>query len=1145
VLIGLPEHLDATTADDLCLPAANPCVVSTTVAVTTGSVIDVGPRELRIATGGALDVGNGTMTINAGQLTVQTNGFVRAAGSASTGGGSIIITAGSATITAPTAGAGALSADGSPGGNLTLTVSGALTVIGALGRSISAIALNQAVIGGTIQISAGTATIPGSVLAGGGIESVGGGITIDTAGSMDVTGMIDASGGDGGSVDLQAGLDLQPGNLMLGESSIVSADAGEAAGLGGTVVVAAKGPVGRGNVTMNGVLSAVGGGGGPGGRITVSADGDLRVGHGTARVSAQSGGPDGIGGEIRLSGTAAVEVRGNLLASAGEGVGGFVHIDSQSQVSIGGTVSVDGASEPSDGTMNGRIEVIGCSVALLAGENPGLLSSLGPRGVNRIAGRYATVLGTMRSNTINGRNELVGDGNPQRAPLIAGSVVPDPFILVNPSDLSCQACGNAVVEPPEVCDDEENLDGDGCDENCTATGCGNGATVGDEQCDDGNRLNDDGCEADCRFPPTAMPTITPTHSRTGTPTQTQTPSATASVTATTTMTSSATPDGPTATGTPIATPTAGVEPTHTERPPHTATTTATAAVSAVPTSALVTCLGDCNRNAMVLINELLVGVNVALGNAPLANCPSFDANGSEAVEINELVGAVQNALRGCPTPAMPTATPVPTPTATPRPPLASGVVEVRVFHSATDKLYYVIGVDVAAGSVGIGAQITSVAMSDGAVQATREPVALPDRVLTALAGAISGSVVPVARVRRTGVLAGLVSNDVVLDTLADPLNGEFDPLANNGDGLLTLPGGQRTVAYDGSGSEAVVDASTPSGSGVTFVPAAAPTLIRRQFRNNTLRAEALVFPNPAGAVVSSAGATCSPGNPVPCDPSDSSPTACGGFPCGDPGGEVPGQNVTVDDSYESRVGNPAAQGNQVDGFFLRGGSDVIVFLVDGAGGPPPVNAAAAGFLVTGACAGGPNDAAICTTDDDCLGDLCSDGVRGRTAFAAIGGDGILLMPPRAPTPSATFTNAPPPTSTVTSTSSPTPSPSTSPSPSASPTATSPTLVTVQQRIFSPKCTDAICHGDARMGDLWLEEGQSFSSLVGALPVNAFAGENGLLRVDPGDPDNSFLILKLAGPSDSRFGSRMPLASLPLSEEELQLVRAWIAGGALP
>jgi len=59
------------------------------------------------------------------------------------------------------------------------------------------------------------------------------------------------------------------------------------------------------------------------------------------------------------------------------------------------------------------------------------------------------------------------------------------------------------------------------------------------------------------------------------------------------------------------------------------------------------CVGDCNDDGMVAINELIIGVNIALGATPLSECPSFDADGNSEVGINELITAVGNALNGC------------------------------------------------------------------------------------------------------------------------------------------------------------------------------------------------------------------------------------------------------------------------------------------------------------------------------------------------------------------------------------------------------------------------------------------------------------------------------------------------------------------
>ncbi|MBI4517528.1 MAG: fibronectin type III domain-containing protein [Deltaproteobacteria bacterium] len=62
---------------------------------------------------------------------------------------------------------------------------------------------------------------------------------------------------------------------------------------------------------------------------------------------------------------------------------------------------------------------------------------------------------------------------------------------------------------------------------------------------------------------------------------------------------------------------------------------------------LAWCTGDCGSDNEVTVEELVQGVNIALGYAPLADCPVFDTNNDAEVTVEELVAGVNHALNGC------------------------------------------------------------------------------------------------------------------------------------------------------------------------------------------------------------------------------------------------------------------------------------------------------------------------------------------------------------------------------------------------------------------------------------------------------------------------------------------------------------------
>jgi hypothetical protein len=59
------------------------------------------------------------------------------------------------------------------------------------------------------------------------------------------------------------------------------------------------------------------------------------------------------------------------------------------------------------------------------------------------------------------------------------------------------------------------------------------------------------------------------------------------------------------------------------------------------------CLGDCDGNGQVSVDELVQGVAIALETAQPAQCRALDRNADGMVTIDEVLAAVDNGLRGC------------------------------------------------------------------------------------------------------------------------------------------------------------------------------------------------------------------------------------------------------------------------------------------------------------------------------------------------------------------------------------------------------------------------------------------------------------------------------------------------------------------
>ncbi|MEZ0607447.1 hypothetical protein ACAW74_02975 [Fibrella sp. WM1] len=124
-----------------------------------------------------------------------------------------------------------------------------------------------------------------------------------------------------------------------------------------------------------------------------------------------------------------------------------------------------------------------------------------------------------------------------------------------------------------------------------------------------------------------------------------------------------------------------------------------------------------------------------------------------------------------------------------------------------------------------------------------------------------------------------------------------------------------------------------------------------------------------------------------------------------------------------------------------------------------------------------------------------------------------------------------------------------------PTATEQTTFgLIQNRILTPSCATAGCHAsenDAafKQHGLVLAAGEAYKNLVGVDPKNALAVTDGLKRVKAFESQKSLLYHKLnfdaAHHSGKNYGNPMPLGIDPLSVGQIEFVRRWIDGGALP
>ena len=580
----------ATTADDICEPMANPCVVSTMVTLTADSTLDFGGRELQIADGGGFRIEASSLTVRAGRVSTAPNSLIRTSGrTRADPAASLEIEAAEILL------AGEIDTRGSPAGSITLTSTGPLAVSGRIRGSAEAADASAA----SLDFAGTTVIVSASIDASGGREDAGGDFTV-TGVEITLLGGTDISGGEGGTAEISA-----TESLTLGVNSMIQADATTAAGDGGDVTISADGDVEiRGRVSTKG---RAGGddGGGDGGPITVGGDNSVTVAA-DATLDASGSSPDGLGGDIEVSSFLGhILVAGRIMSVSDDrdGLGGGIDISADGTTRISGTLDARGAlggggdialssdalnvvvdaegvvdasttrdaeagtirivaatrfthagriianSSQVDSGAGGAIFIDACGVDLAANSE---VRSRGPGGSNSIqSGALIAIQGTLFAGPASGANILrFAAAGP--TPAIASNtlVTPAATMIADPELLPCDPAPPTKTPIPT------------------------------------------------RTPPS---TTVPTASPSNTPTTTTVPSATSS------------------------------------NPPKPS-----------PTLASPPCPGDCDGNGTVQIAELIRAVNIALGTSSLETCRAADSDGDGQVRINDLVRAVNAALGGCP-----------------------------------------------------------------------------------------------------------------------------------------------------------------------------------------------------------------------------------------------------------------------------------------------------------------------------------------------------------------------------------------------------------------------------------------------------------------------------------------------------------------
>jgi cysteine-rich repeat protein len=529
----------ATTANDICPAAADPCLVTTSRTVTPGSTLDFGARALQVRPTGRLVVSGGTLTILARSVRLEPGGDID--GMVGQGFGATLRIEVTDFISVEASGSSVATIDVSANttpGQIDLIAGGNVDVAGRLSADGTGVGGS----GGIITISAGGRITLDVVNLRGGVPGLGGSLTAFAMGPVSVNDSILASGGDGGDIDIESGT----GSITTATGATMTVSGGGTYGDAGLLTLTAAN-----NITLNGEMVGAGAGspslgGGFGASVSLTADtGSISV---NSPIDCHGAAPDGEGGQLDFVAgldivhTAAVFLQdagfdacgGSYLAFAGRNTnfsaplavnggfcGGEVEIDTGVSAQLGSEINSDGielggsifVAAPSISTTGrlhaaasgsfggaGLVHLLGCNITV--GSTSQLVaSSAGGGGMNLLQGSgQITIFGDVRAT---GGSNVFEYRDPSKVPIYTpANVTPAPQLVNDPNLLPCPigaVCGNGTQELGEECDDSNTLACDGCSPTCNSEGCGNGRVECGEECDDGPANGGPGstCDATC------------------------------------------------------------------------------------------------------------------------------------------------------------------------------------------------------------------------------------------------------------------------------------------------------------------------------------------------------------------------------------------------------------------------------------------------------------------------------------------------------------------------------------------------------------------------------------------------------------------------------------------------------------------------